>query len=273
MARPGGPTEDYYGILGCTPDASPDEIRRAYRRRALECHPDRNPGDPGAEERFKRLSEAYAVLTDPARRRAFDEARRRGVPYETGASREDLFRDLFGDPRASRIFEELAGELARMGLRVDRHDFERTLFGGRAVVSGRVFVVGPFPPVGALLRLGAAALRSARAASARGEGEGAAPGARVGGALARAARWLLGLPAAAGAGREDVTRPLRITRVEAEHGGRRAVTLHADGRREEVLVTIPAGLAPGTRLRLRGKGRSGPGGRRGDAYLTVEVVD
>ncbi len=270
MGRPGDSSKDYYGILGCRPDASPDEIRRAYRRLALECHPDRNPGNPEAEERFKTVSEAYAVLMDPARRRAFDEARRRGVPYETGASREDLFRDLFNDPRASRIFEEMARELVRMGLQVTRYDFERTLFGGRTVVTGGVFVVGPFTPLRVLFRLGAAALRGARAAGP--PREVAAPAPRPAGLLGRAAGWLIGRALGSGAGGPDVTLPLRLTRVEAEHGGRRAVTLRVEGRREEVLVTVPPGLAHGTRLRLRGKGRGGAGGR-GDVYLAVEVVD
>ena len=95
---------DYYAALGLAPEATEEEIRRSYRRLALECHPDRNPGNPRAEERFKEISEAYAVLMDPAKRGAYDRARGAGAPGGFGPSREDVFRDLFNDPRASAIF-------------------------------------------------------------------------------------------------------------------------------------------------------------------------
>jgi curved DNA-binding protein CbpA len=257
---------DYYRALGLGPDASEEEIRRAYRRLALQWHPDRNPGHTAAGERFREASEAYAVLIDPAKRSQYDAARRAGAGRgpEFRQTRDDLFRDLFADPRASAVFEEIARELERMGLRVDRRRFEQTLFGGRVVVTGGVFLVGPWTPLLALGRLAAAALRGAGAAR-----EVRAPG--VLGALGRAGRWLLGLPPAAapalGAG--DLVLRLRLTRAEAERGTKKPVRL--DGPGEEVLVSVPPGIRPGTRLRLRGKGRAGPGGTRGDAYLTVEV--
>src|SRR6266508_6998338 len=144
----------YYAALGLGPEATEEEIRRTYRRLALEWHPDRNPGNPRAEERFKEISEAYAVLMDPAKRGAYDRARGAGEPGGFGPSREDVFRDLFNDPRASAIFEELARELSRAGLRVDRRDFERTLFGGRVVVTGGVFVISPLTPIRMLWRVG-----------------------------------------------------------------------------------------------------------------------
>jgi DnaJ-class molecular chaperone len=260
---------DYYAILGVAPDAGEEDIRRTYRRLALQWHPDRNPGNPGAEERFKEISEAYAVLIDSARRRAYDQARGAGTPPDLGPSREDLFRDLFRDPRASAIFEELARELSRMGLRVDRGDFERTLAGGRVVVTGGVFVVTPLTPVRLLWGLGRAALRGARAAE-RVEAPRALP--PRGGLLARAieaGRRLLGLP---GAGAGDVTFPLRLTRAEAGAGTRKRVTLRRADGDDEVVVTVPPGTRQGTRLRLRGKGRARTGGARGDAYLVVEVT-
>src|ERR671937_638904 len=111
---------DYYRILGVHLEATEDEIRRAYRRLALRWHPDRNPGDARAEERFKEISEAYAVLMDPAKRQAWEAARQWGRAGEVFQSREDVFRDLFNDPRASAVFDELARELERRGLRVSR---------------------------------------------------------------------------------------------------------------------------------------------------------
>ena len=127
--------KDYYGTLGLGQETSEEEVRRAYRRLALQWHPDRNAGDPRAAERFKEISEAYAVLVDPAKRREYDRARQMGAASGFRHTREDLFRDLFADPRASGIFEELARELGRMGMRVDSRHFQQTLFGGRAACS------------------------------------------------------------------------------------------------------------------------------------------
>jgi DnaJ-class molecular chaperone len=258
---------DYYATLGLSAEATEEEIRRTYRRLALQWHPDRNPGDPNAEERFKAVSEAYAVLVDPVKRRAYD-GTRHGVPGGAGPSREDVFRDLFNDPRASAIFEELGRELSRLGLRVERGDFERTLFGGRVVVTGRLVVVSPFAPARLLWGLGRAALRGARGAAA--EAPALPP---RGGLLARAVaagRRLLGTATAPAGG--DVTFPLRLTLAEAGQGVRKRVTLRRADGDDEVLVTIPAGTRAGTRLRLRGKGRPLAGGARGDAYLVVEVA-
>ncbi len=234
---------DYYAVLGVTPGASDEEIRRTYRRLALQWHPDRNPGDARAEERFKEISEAYAVLMDPAKRQAW-EAARRGGPTGFSHSREDVFRDLFNDPRASTVFEELTRELERLGFRVSRQDFERTLFGGRVIVTGGVLTVSPWRLLGRL----------------------AATGLRMLG------RRLIGLPAQTQEARPDVVFPLQLTADEASHGGRRRVTLRGSEGDDEVLVTIPAGVRRGTRLRLRGKGRALPGGARGDAYLVVDIA-
>ena len=257
---------DYYAILGLGPDATEDEIRRTYRRLALQWHPDRNPGDPRAEERFKEVSEAYAVLIDTAKRGAYDRARRAGRPGGFGPAREDVFRDLFNDPRASAIFEELAREFARVGLRVDRQSFHQTLFGGRAVVTGGVFVISAAAPALAFLRL-ARALVGSRAS----EPPRPLPGARgVLGTLGRVGRWLLGRPAPALAG-GDVTMPLMLTPAEAERGGRKRVVLDAAHGAGEVLVTIPPGVRPGTRLRLRGRGPARSDGGRGDVYLAIEI--
>jgi molecular chaperone DnaJ len=90
--------EDYYRILEVERDASPEEIKRAYRRAAMRWHPDRNSGDPDAERRFKLAAEAYEVLSDPDKRARYDRFGHEGVKgaYHTFRSARDIF-DMFGD--------------------------------------------------------------------------------------------------------------------------------------------------------------------------------
>src|ERR1051325_11374588 len=235
---------DYYRILGVHLEATEDEIRRAYRRLALQWHPDRNPGNAEAEERFKEISEAYAVLMDRTKRVEYDRVRRGTGPGDFHVNREQVFRDLFTDPRASAIFEELARELSRMGVRVDRQDFQTTLFGGRTVMTGSVVVISPWAPILALLRVVGAALRGQRPQT---PGLPSPPGGRMRRGFTRAARWFFGLSAPAGStalAADDVVLPLRVTSAEAQRGVRKQVTLPDGG---DVVVQIPAGGRSGMR--------------------------
>lgn len=94
---------DYYEILGVSRDAEPDVVKKAYRKLALEFHPDRNQGDASAEEKFKEASEAYEVLSDPQKRQVYDTYGMeglRGTGYAGPADVRDIFsqfQDLFGD--------------------------------------------------------------------------------------------------------------------------------------------------------------------------------
>ena len=76
---------DYYQVLGLNVDVSDDEIRKAYRRIALECHPDHHPADPASEERFKLVSEAYSILGDTGKRREYD------LRYRSAGDRRNIF--------------------------------------------------------------------------------------------------------------------------------------------------------------------------------------
>ena len=108
--------KDYYQILGVGRDAKPDDIRKAYRKLAMQYHPDRNPGDKGSEDRFKEINEAYQVLNDPQKRSHYD---RLGSEYSRWQNRGDP-----GDFDWSQWFGQ-----APQGTRVEYRDID-DLFGG-----------------------------------------------------------------------------------------------------------------------------------------------
>src|SRR5512138_1355713 len=105
---------DYYEVLGVERGVSQDEIKKAYRKMAVQYHPDKNPGDKTAEEKFKELGEAYEVLSEPQKRAAYDQYghaafdRRSGGFARTGGFHDpfDVFREVFG---GGSIFEDLFG--------------------------------------------------------------------------------------------------------------------------------------------------------------------
>ena len=97
---------DYYEILEVTKSATPDEIKKAYRKKAIKFHPDKNPGDKKSEENFKEAAEAYEVLSDPDKRQRYDQFGHAGVGSAAGGgfnggnmNMEDIFShfgDIFG---------------------------------------------------------------------------------------------------------------------------------------------------------------------------------
>ena len=243
--------KDYYRILGIPPEAGADEIRRAYRRRAFELHPDRNGGSPGAEEAFKEVTEAYTVLGDPDRRAAYDAARRGSGTFRP----EGVLRDLFGHPVFGSLFRQMARDFARQGLRFDE-PFLRRVLGRRGgfFFAGFVFV-GPLG--GGFPHLGGRRPRTLHPGGAR--------------RLHRRGRGLLGRLLGAALprpSRRDVRYALPVDPDTLREGGHVEVTLPGPSGTETLRVRIPAGTATGTRLRLAGKG-AGPEGDRGDLFLEL----
>ena len=108
--------KDYYEILGVNKDASESEIKKAYRKLAIKFHPDKNPNDKTAEEKFKEISSAFEVLKDPDKRRKYDQfghdAFKGGNSGSAGVDPFDLFRDVFGGAGGGgfgSIFEDFFG--------------------------------------------------------------------------------------------------------------------------------------------------------------------
>jgi len=92
-------TTDYYQVLGVSRDASDSDIKKAYRKLAIQYHPDKNPGDSEAEEKFKEISAAFDILKDPEKRAKYDQFGHdafRGGYSSSGVDPFDLFKDVFG---------------------------------------------------------------------------------------------------------------------------------------------------------------------------------
>lgn len=269
--------KDYYHILGVEVDASGDAVRKAYKKKALETHPDRNPRDPGAEDRFKEIAEAYGVLSDPLKRKQYDAARAYGDREEVhdrafGYSQEEILRDLFRDPRFQSMFGALFREFQRQGLRMDRRFFDRVFFGGRGFVVGGIFFFGPF---GQIRRGGGNPfLHGARRPEVSVRPSGILEA--VKGLGKRLGRYLLGgttglLPADLEKGRDrDLFYSISLKEKDLLQGTTLTLSVDRDRGTETLRVHVPPGSRRGTRLRLKGKGRPQGESVGGDLYLLLD---
>jgi len=249
---------DYYEVLGVSRDASEQELKSAYRKLALKFHPDRNPGDHAAEEKFKEASEAYQVLCDADKRAAYDRFGHAGVSgggpggfggFSGAVDLGDIFGDLFGEmfnvggqQRASR---QVRGDDLRYDLTID---FQESIFGtekeirirrleacetckGSGSTSGRGPVTCPQCHGRGQIRYQQGFFSVARTCNACG-GRGS----------------IISDPCQTCRGETRITKEIKLT------------------------VKVPPGVEEGTRIRYTGEGDVGRGnGQSGDLYIVLSI--
>ena len=224
---------DYYEVLGVTREASADEIRKAYRKLARKHHPDVNPNDPSAEDRFKEISEAYDVLSDPEKRAKYD---RLGEQWKAGA---DFTPPPGWETQGGYVdVEEMFGG---RGTHAGFSDFFETLFGARrgARAGGAVAMRGSDVEAEIALALGEAHRGTRRTLQ-----------------LQTTKRC----PQCGGSGVADRTRCATCTGAGAVY------------RPQTIEVNIPRGASDGAVIRIAGKGEPGiGGGPAGDLYLKIHL--
>ncbi len=250
---------DYYEVLGVPRTASQEEIKKAYRKLAFKYHPDRNPGDKQAEERFKEAAEAYEVLRDPEKRRIYDLYGHSGLKssgyqgfrsyHDIFSSFSDIFEEFFGFGfggmgRGRRSSSQPGNDLLyRLTI-----SFEEAVLGTEKEIEVQTFVV-----------------------CENCGGRGAAPGTHE-----------VTCPQCNGSGQVFHSHGfIRLGTTCSRCNGTGVIlqspcpVCHGDGRVEKVKrvkVKIPAGVESGMRLRLRGEGEWGyRGGEPGDLYVQLHV--
>lgn len=248
--------KDYYEVLGVNRNASEEDIKKAYRKLALQHHPDRNPGDKQAEEKFKEVSEAYQVLSDGQKRAQYDQfghaAFGDGGPFAGGfdftAGFEDIFGDIFGEffgAGTGRRRGRGRGEDLRYNLTLS---FEEAVSG----VEKKIKIPRHGP------------CETCRGAGAK---PGTAPQT---------------CPTCRGRGQVSFQQGFfSVSRTCNQCQGQGTLikdpcaTCGGTGRVRKLhtlSVKIPAGVDTGSRLKLRGEGETGPaGGASGDLYVVIQV--
>jgi molecular chaperone DnaJ len=249
--------KDPYGTLGVDRKASDEEIKKAYRKLARQYHPDRNAGDKSAEERFKDVQEAYAILSDPEKRKAYDSGG--GIFGGAGGFDPGAFRGGFGG--FGDILSDLFGSSGRTGggrstrpergrdLETEVHvSFDQAIEGAQVPVS--VPLSAPCPTC---------------------HGTGAKPGTTPTVCSRCQGRGL----EAESQGLFSISQPCRLCGGTGTEIKDPCTTCQGSGRTRQVKryrVNIPAGVRDGSRVRLADKGEAGPrGGPAGDLYVITRV--
>jgi DnaJ-class molecular chaperone len=249
--------QDYYKTLGVARTASDKEIKSAFRKLARKYHPDVNPGNKDAEKQFKQINEAYQVLSDAEKRKKYDLL---GADWERGAAEEEL----------RRRYAQQGGGAGAGGFRAsspdgeDFSDFFSSFFGGGFSGGGRArggFDVHDFTP------------REQKAPDLNAEVQIPLADAAQGAKRRLELTMQDDCPVCKGAGM--VMREEQMGKARVVRSAQPCTNCHGTGvvpNRRTLEVTIPAGTADATRMRLAGQGGRGPRAElNGDLYLTVRI--
>ncbi|PIT84824.1 molecular chaperone DnaJ [Candidatus Micrarchaeota archaeon CG10_big_fil_rev_8_21_14_0_10_45_29] len=260
--------KDYYEILGVSRSASVDEIKKAYRKLALQFHPDKNKGS-GAEEKFKEISEAYAALSDEKKRKIYDQYGHSG--FDARFSQEDIFRganfeDIFSsmgmdsDSFGDSIFGNIFGSMFSGARRRER--------GSDLGVEVDITLLEAYKGISKAISL------SRTESCAECGGNGAAKGSKLKKCQTCNGRGQVQRIASLGGfGRFSSIAPCNECRASGKIPEKTCPKCNGAGmvqRQEKIEVQIPAGIHDGARLRLEGLGDYSAGGY-GDLYVIVNI--
>jgi len=279
MARRPKEFKDYYFILKVPTDcSSQEEIKKSFRKLALDLHPDHNPDDSESEERFKEVTEAYGVLSDPLKKSEYDRFRADYLAGRTTSSsnfhysQEDIFASMFRGKNTREIFEELNREFSRSGFRSGNSFFQSLFFGGAVGGLGRILrmVPGPIGKIGMGLKLAQVVGSSLYAMHKMNQQKQTQSGQTV----SQKSKNPLTNGMKAMFGKKEVSLDLdfyiSIPPVEALNGTRKKISYQVNGKTEQLMVRIPPNFLTGGKLRIKDKGKINAG-KRGDLILSIHI--
>ena len=279
MARLSKEFKDYYAILKVSHDSSTEEeIKKSFRKLALELHPDHNPNDPQSEERFKNVTEAYGVLSDPLKKKEYDRFRSDYLSgHTTGSSdfrysQEDIFASMFRGENAREIFEELNREFNRSGVRSGNPFFQSLFFGGAMGGLGKIlrFIPGPIGKIGMGLKIAQVVGSSLFALHKMNQQKQGQSGQTV--PPKTESPMMNGIKSIFG--KQDTSLDmdfyLSISPSDALKGTRKKISYEVSGKTEQLMVRIPPNFPSGGKLRIKDKGKIYDD-KRGDLILSINV--